>query len=204
MNNRMALALAVGGGYVLGRTRKAKLALGLGGLVLGRRLTLGPQGLARLVGERLLGSPQLQEAGDRFRQDLRGVGRAAADAVVTRQLDGLADRLHDRTLDVHDRLSARIGQDGAAAADDRGDGEEADDGDRRTSAKRTSGKRTTAGRPPAKRASGREPGKASAGKPAKKAADSKTTARKTASAARGATRKTTRAGGGGKGGGDRA
>ncbi|WP_031056012.1 hypothetical protein [Streptomyces ochraceiscleroticus] len=106
MNNRAALALAVAGGYVLGRTKKAKLALSVGGVVLGRRLQLDPQRLLGLVDERLKADPQLAELRDQLRDDLGGVGRAAASAFVSRRIDGLADSLHARTAGVQERLGS--------------------------------------------------------------------------------------------------
>ncbi|KNE79695.1 hypothetical protein ADZ36_26155 [Streptomyces fradiae] len=106
MNNRLAMTLAVGAGYLLGRTKKAKLALGVGGMVLGKRLNLNPQQLTGLLTEQLKNNPQLAEVRDQLRNDLQGVGRAAATAVVTRRLDALSDRLHDRTLGVRDELGA--------------------------------------------------------------------------------------------------
>ncbi|WP_030255053.1 hypothetical protein [Streptomyces violens] len=105
MNNRAALALAVAGGYALGRTKKAKLALTVGGVVMGRRLQLDPQRLLGLVDERLKADPQLAELRDQLREDLGGVGRAAAGAFVTRRIDGLADSLHARTAGVQERLT---------------------------------------------------------------------------------------------------
>ncbi|MGW8380358.1 DNA primase [Streptomyces sp. ODS28] len=108
MTNRMALALAVTGGYVLGRTKKMRLALGVGGMVLGRRLNLGPRQLAGMLGEQIKDNPQLAELGGQLREDLSGVGRAATGALVSRQLENLADSLHGRTEDIRDGLGAAI------------------------------------------------------------------------------------------------
>ncbi|MEU4348177.1 DNA primase [Streptomyces sp. NPDC023838] len=105
MNNRLAIGLAVGAGYVLGRTKKAKLAFGIGTMVLGKRLKLSPGALAEFAAGQLEHNPQFKEIGDQLRQDLRGVGKAATGALVNRQLEGIADRLHDRTLDVQDRIA---------------------------------------------------------------------------------------------------
>ncbi|EFL12919.1 hypothetical protein [Streptomyces sp. C] len=108
MTNRTALSLAVGAGYFLGRTKKARLALGLTTLVLGRRAAAGSAG--HLVGG-LRDHPRVKELRDQVRTDLRGVAPAAVGALVDRQLDALADRLHDRTLDLQDRLAALTGRD---------------------------------------------------------------------------------------------
>ncbi|MBD0418713.1 DNA primase [Streptomyces sp. TRM S81-3] len=103
--NRVGLGLAVGAGYLLGRTRKMKLAVAVGSMVAGKRLTTSPRAVADLVSRQLRDNPQFKELGDQLRQDLSGVGKAASGAVVERQLDALADRLHGRTAEVRDRLS---------------------------------------------------------------------------------------------------
>ncbi|WJV45275.1 DNA primase [Streptomyces flavofungini] len=103
--NRLAVGLAVGAGYLLGRTKKAKLAFAVGTMVAGRRLQLSPGALVGAVTRQLEDNPQFKEIGDQLKQDLRGVGKAATGSLLDRQLEGLADRLHDRTLDVRDRLS---------------------------------------------------------------------------------------------------
>ncbi|MFI6876667.1 DNA primase [Streptomyces sp. NPDC050400] len=102
--NRAALGLAVGAGYVLGRTKKMKLAFAVGTMVAGKRLKLSPSALADLVSQQLANNPQFKEIGDELRQDLRGVGKAASGALVERQIEGLAGRLHDRTRGVRDRI----------------------------------------------------------------------------------------------------
>ncbi len=127
MNNRLAMTLAVGAGYLLGRTKKAKLALGVGGMVLGKRLNLNPQQLTGLLTEQLRNNPQLAEVRDQLRNDLQGVGKAAATAVVTRRLDSLSDRLHDRTLGVQDKLGAVGGKVSGGPADDSADDRDEDE-----------------------------------------------------------------------------
>ncbi|MER5969990.1 hypothetical protein ABT112_09685 [Streptomyces sp. NPDC002055] len=104
MTNRLAVALAVTAGYVLGRTKKARLAIGVGSMVLGKRLNLSPQQLVGTLTEQLRANPQLAEVRDQLRTDLQGVGKAATSALITRQLNALADNLHGRTLDVRDRI----------------------------------------------------------------------------------------------------
>ncbi|MGW2231625.1 DNA primase [Streptomyces formicae] len=106
--NRLAVGLAVGAGYVLGRTKKAKFAFAVGSMVAGKKLHLSPKALGALVNQQLQNNPQFKEIGDQLRQDLRGVGKAATGSLVNRQLEGLADRLHDRTQGVQDRLSGVV------------------------------------------------------------------------------------------------
>ncbi|MGI5400858.1 DNA primase [Streptomyces sp. CA-135486] len=108
MNNKTALGLAMGAGYLLGRTKKGKLAVAVATLVAGKQLPLNPKALAGLVGQQLQDNPQFKEIGDQLREDLRGVGKAATGALVNRQLEGIADRLHERTLGVQDRLEGVV------------------------------------------------------------------------------------------------
>ncbi|MBC2865298.1 PE-PGRS family protein [Streptomyces mexicanus] len=119
--NRTALGLAVGAGYLVGRTRKLKAAVAVGSLVAGKKLNLSPRAVAELVNRQLKDNPQVKELGDQLRQDLRGAGKAASGAMVERQMTALADRLHDRTSRVRDQLSGAVPAGGGKGAEDRGD-----------------------------------------------------------------------------------
>ncbi|MGW0911325.1 DNA primase [Streptomyces sp. NPDC002784] len=103
--NRAGLGLAVGAGYLLGRTKKLKLAFAVGTLVAGKRMNLSPKMLADLASQQLRNNPQFKEIGDQLREDMRGVGKAASGAMLERKLDAFADRLHGRTAQVRDQLS---------------------------------------------------------------------------------------------------
>lgn len=103
--NRVGLGLAVGAGYVLGRTKKLKFAIAVGTAVAGKKMNLSPRALGDLLSQQLQNNPQFKEIGDQLREDMRGVGKAATGALVERQISGLADRLHGRTADVRDQLS---------------------------------------------------------------------------------------------------
>jgi len=103
--NRVALGLAIGAGYILGRTKHTKLALALGTLVAGKRMPPNPKALAELVNQQLRNNPQFKEIGDQLRQNLQGVGKAASGALVERQIEGLAERLHGRTDHAREQLS---------------------------------------------------------------------------------------------------
>ncbi|WP_447041319.1 DNA primase [Streptomyces sp. DSM 118878] len=211
--NRLAVGLAVGAGYVLGRTKKAKFAFAVGTMVAGKRLNLSPRALGSLVTQQLENNPQFKEMGDQLRQDLRGVGKAATGSLLNRQIEGLADRLHDRTLDVQDRIAGVVPEDtknlkGKVVGryehedDEDDEGEEHGEGqdrdreqDRKQDRKQKSAPRAATKKAPAKKA------------PAKKTAQ-KTTARKTtqkkSTAARDTARRATsaRSGGTSKGGRD--
>ncbi|MFF3987775.1 DNA primase [Streptomyces sp. NPDC001797] len=217
--NRMGLGLAIGAGYLLGRTKKLKMAVAVGSLVAGKRLNLTPKALLDLANQQLRDNPQFKEIGDQLRHDLRGVGKAASGAMVERQLGAFADRLHGRTSEVRDQLAGVVPDTGdLGLGGDRDDDEEpqeqaGDDRDERSERKapdredrsdrkapdragpdRKAPAKKAAEKPPAKKAAAK---KASAGKPpakkapAKKAAQGRTAAKKTAGQARA------------KGGGDR-
>ncbi|MER7093336.1 DNA primase [Streptomyces althioticus] len=216
--NRTGMGLAIGAGYLLGRTKKLKMALAVGGLVAGKKLNLSPRAVADLVSQQLRDNPQFKELGDQLRGDLRGVGKAASGALVERQISSLADRLHGRTAEVRGRLDGggedRDGTDESAGeepydeeTDDRGQddrepddsGEDRDDGGGRGSgpeagrtAKKAAKKAPAKKGPAAKKAA---PAKRAAGGPAKKAAAKKTAAKKTASASRGARSRSSKGGG---------
>lgn len=162
MNTRLTIGLAVGAGYVLGRTKKAKLAFAVGTMVAGRRMTAGPGAVGELITRQLRENPRFKELGDQLRGDLGGVGKAAAGALVMKRLDSLADRLHDRTLDVQDRIdgvtpgkSGESGDDGAGGDDARPDGDGDGDGDAEREEKRPA-KRSTARKSTARKSTARK------------------------------------------------
>lgn len=89
------VALGVAGGYLLGRTKKMKLALMLGGMVAGRRA--GGPGELLNQGTKLLGaSPELSQLVGDVRGRLLEAGKGAALAVATRQVEALTDRVGKR------------------------------------------------------------------------------------------------------------
>ncbi|MFF7647480.1 DNA primase [Streptomyces canus] len=124
--NRIGLGLAVGAGYFLGRTKKLKMAFAVGTLVAGKRMHLSPRAVADLVSQQLLKNPQFKEIGDTLREDLRGVGKAASGAMVERQIDAIADRLHGRTAQVRDQLSG-VAPDVPGLSDDEDEESEGDE-----------------------------------------------------------------------------
>ncbi|MFF6809694.1 DNA primase [Streptomyces sp. NPDC012403] len=188
--NRTGLGLAIGAGYLLGRTKKLKMALAVGGMVAGKKLNLSPRMVADVVSQQLRNNPQFKELGDQLRGDLRGVGKAASGALVERQLDSFADRLHGRTADMRDRLTGGGPKDDAEA-------EHAEDAE--AEAREPTEARESADEPAPERPAGKAPGKKAA--PVKKAAAKKTApakkaaAKKTAAASRGARSRTSKGGG---------
>jgi hypothetical protein len=94
MMSKARIGAAVVGGYVLGRRKKAKLALGLGLLLIGAGARR--QAFARALSE----TPIIGTVNERLRGELSGAGKAAATAVLTASADRLADAVHDRTVDL--------------------------------------------------------------------------------------------------------
>ncbi|MFI6804858.1 DNA primase [Streptomyces luteogriseus] len=212
--NRMGLGLAVGAGYLLGRTKKLKMAVAVGGLVAGKKLNLSPRMVAELLQQQLRNNPQFKEIGDQLREDLRGVGKAASGAMVERQLDALSDRLHGRTSQMRDQLTGAVpGGREDDEADDAYEDEEPEEDEPEDSASQEdeepedeesepAAKKAPAKRPSAKKAAKKAPAKKAAAKkaPAKKTAAKKTSAAKRAtSGSRGGSARSRLPKGGGEG-----
>jgi len=185
--NRVGLGLAVGAGYVLGRTKKMKLAFAVGTLVAGKRMQLSPRALADLVSGQLRDNPQFKEIGDQLREDLRGVGKAASGAMVERQMDALADRLHGRTAQVRDQLAGVLPDGSDLGADqDEADDENDEENDRETDEyDEDEAHEENGDEPEAEREDPEPPRKKAAAKkaPAKKTAAKKAPAKKSAAKA---------------------
>ncbi|MFE7232489.1 DNA primase [Streptomyces sp. NPDC057596] len=204
--NRTALGLAIGAGYVLGRTKKMKFAFAVGSLVAGKRMQLGPKALAELVNQQLRNNPQFKEIGDQLRQNLRGVGKAASGALVERQIEGLAERLHGRTDQVREQLSGVVPEtsdlsglhdeeeeaeeeeekEGAESAEVEGSGEASEDEE---APQREAAKNAPAKKRPAKQPAGTKAATAARTAPARKAAAAKGGARRAASGSAGERRR---------------
>ncbi|GAA2573515.1 hypothetical protein GCM10010304_11080 [Streptomyces roseoviolaceus] len=211
--NRMGLGLAVGAGYLLGRTKKLKMAAAVGGLVAGKKLNLSPRMVAELLQQQLRNNPQFKEIGDQLREDLRGVGKAASGAMVERQIDALADRLHGRTAQMRDQLTGAVpgGRDDDAEdaeyededeepedeepeADEPEDSGPDEDEGEEPAAKKAPAKKAPAKKAPAKKTAKKAPAKKA---PAKKAPAKKTAGRKAAAKKTTPARKATSGGRGG-------
>ncbi|GAA2915421.1 MULTISPECIES: DNA primase [Streptomyces] len=201
--NRMGLGLAVGAGYLLGRTKKLKMAAAVGGLVAGKKLNLSPRMVADLVQQQLRNNPQFKEIGDQLREDLRGVGKAASGAMVERQIDALADRLHGRTAQMRDQLTGAVPggrDDDAEDAEYEDEDEEPEDEEPEADEPEDSGPDEDEGEEPAakKAPAKKAPAKKTAKKaPAKKAPAKKTAGRKAAAKKTTPARKATSGGRGG-------
>lgn len=168
-DNKTAMAVAVAGGYILGRTKKAKLALAVGSYLAGRRFGLSPGQVLSQGLDRLQRTEQFQELSDQVRGELLTAGRAAVTAAANRRLTGFADALRDRTDALtsagrrdDDRDDGEYGARGNDKYDDRGYDDDSEDFEAeddesasappRKTAKKTAAKRTAAKKSPAKKA----------------------------------------------------
>ncbi|MGW4197569.1 hypothetical protein [Streptomyces sp. NPDC005004] len=188
MTKNAKIAVALVGGYVLGRTKKAKLALGLGMFLAGKKLDLDP----RRVGKLIANSPALGGLNDQVRSQLVDATRTAATEALTQRAAGLASSLARRTEALQDPTGATdaVRDDDGEAADDAEDSaESADSGDEGPARRTSSG---GSGRAPAKRARSSAEGGArrTAGTARKRTGAAKSAAGK-ASGARGAKKRTT-------------
>jgi hypothetical protein len=93
---RTAIAAAVAGGYVLGRTRKAKMAFAIGTFLAGRRFGLSPTALAAEGLRQLRESPQLADLREQMGGELLDAVRAAANTSADRRFAAFADTLRER------------------------------------------------------------------------------------------------------------
>lgn len=117
---KTAVATAVAGGYLLGRTKKAKLALGLVMLVAGKRLKLAPADLAAAGMRQVTDNVEFAALRDQLRDQLLGGVKTAAGAAMDRQVASLLGSLRERS----ESLSG-LGDTAEPAGGDEHEGEEA-------------------------------------------------------------------------------
>ncbi|MFE3599934.1 hypothetical protein [Streptomyces sp. NPDC059142] len=113
---KLALAAAVLGGYVLGRTKKGRLALAVATAVSGRGIGLDPRELAAEGARRLAEAPQVAGLKEQFREQGMTAAGSALSAVTDRAMGSLADTISGR--------AERLGDTDGEAGEDDEDGEE--------------------------------------------------------------------------------
>ncbi|MFI6348171.1 hypothetical protein [Streptomyces sp. NPDC050560] len=123
---KTAVLVAVAGGYLLGRTKKAKLALVLGSLLAGRRIGLDPQELLRKGAQKVAETPQFEELSEQIRDELVTAARSAVRAVADRRIDTFTDSLRQRSARLNGE-NGRNGEGGEDSADDQNGREDAAD-----------------------------------------------------------------------------
>lgn len=186
---KLALATAVLGGYVLGRSKKGRLALTVATVVAGRGLGFGPRELAAEGARRLADVPQVAQVQEQFREQGVEAVRGALSAVTDRGMGSLADVISGRTASISrkddeadegDEDEDRTLED----AEDESDEEEEQEEEEEEEPTPVRGRRKTA---PERRGTRAAPRKKA---PARKAPAKKTAAKKTAAPAKRAAKKT--------------
>ncbi|MEU6093435.1 ABC transporter substrate-binding protein [Streptomyces sp. NPDC047079] len=118
------LGAAVLAGYLLGRTKKAKLALSLGAMVAGSRVKPGQ------LGKLLEDSPLLGNVSEQVRTELAGASKTAATTLLSAKAENLADALHERTAGLRERPRGGGAADRERKGRDEGEPEGRDEGER--------------------------------------------------------------------------
>ncbi|MFE5614340.1 hypothetical protein [Streptomyces sp. NPDC056524] len=131
-------AAALVGGYLLGRTRKAKLAIGVGMFLAGRRLDLDP----RRIGKLLAASPVAGALSEQVRRELFEATKSAATQALTKRASGLADSLQERTRALGREDRDDTDTDDGREVEDAADGDGDVDGDQESSRPAASAKST--------------------------------------------------------------
>ena len=92
----LKLALAVIGGYLLGRTKKMKLAIMFGAALAGKKISTDPAQLLGQASKLIQASPELQKLDSAVRGRLLEAGKDAALAVASSRMEALTDNLVNR------------------------------------------------------------------------------------------------------------
>ena len=121
---KTALAASIAAGYLLGRGRKAKLAVALGACLASGRLRAKPGQLLSAGAEKMSDSPQLSQLADQLRGDLLNAGRYTLKAAMDKRLGTLADSLASRTESLSQVAEAAADQDQETRTRKRGPGAE--------------------------------------------------------------------------------
>ena len=96
MKCRVQVGLALAGGYLLGRTKKMKLALILAGVTAGRGLPTRPAELLKQGSDAMRSSPELTKLVEQARGGLVDAGKSAAIAAASSRMESVSDRLSQR------------------------------------------------------------------------------------------------------------
>jgi hypothetical protein len=144
MNSGMQAGLAMAAGYLLGRTRKLKLALTVGGLVAGRRLGSGGDLLKQAV-TGLQSSPQAQRLKGEVRQQLFDAGKTAAVTAASGTLGRLASRVRPSDDSA-----------GASSSDEGGESEEREESPRRSPSRKAAARTSTPRKSPPRKSAPRK------------------------------------------------
>ncbi|MGW4800805.1 hypothetical protein ACWEPC_51140 [Nonomuraea sp. NPDC004297] len=98
MKDRVRVALVLAAGYYLGRRHKLRFAAGLAVAGLAGAMRRSDRGNLLEQGLKALGSsPEIEKLTGRLRGELLEVGKAAAIAATSRQIDSLTEKVQGRS-----------------------------------------------------------------------------------------------------------
>src|SRR5215213_5653255 len=96
MDAKSNVAAAVAAGYLLGRTKKLKLAITVGSVLAGQRISTNPQKLLKGASGLVQNNPALSALQTELRGRAFDAAKGAAVAVATNRIDKLTDTLRTR------------------------------------------------------------------------------------------------------------
>ena len=193
--------MGVAAGYLLGRTKKMRLAITLGSMLAGRRVASNPIGLVRQASEVVEKNPQLAELQQRITGELFDAARSAAITSASSRLesanrallsrrsnddeaddeyddyDGEDEQYDDADEDYEDDADEDDSEDDAEDDEDESDEGDEDESDEGDEPKGSRSRRTSSRRPAKKSPAKKSPARKSA---AKKPTAKKSTAEKSA------------------------
>jgi hypothetical protein len=172
------VAAAVAGGYLLGRTKKLKLAVTLAGLLAGRKLAADPKAI---VGKIVDGNPELEHLRGQLSDGLTGAAKELAMATAASRLESMTDAIQGASEDTDSDQEDEFDEpeDEAGEPEDEADEQDEDSG----TTKKAASKKSSAAK---KSSSARKSSAAKKSGPAKKATSRrKSSSKKAASSAGG-------------------
>lgn len=95
MKTGARVAVAIGAGYVFGRTRKMRLAMMAAAASATGILANPPREVVERLMRRALSSPEINEISESVRGDLAGAAKSAAFSAATSRIEALNQRLRD-------------------------------------------------------------------------------------------------------------
>jgi hypothetical protein len=125
MNSTGKVAAAIAAGYLLGRTKKLKLAITVGGLLAGKRIATDPRELVQQALGVIENNPELAKLSDQVRGRLVDAGKEAAVAAASSQLNRVSDSIRTRT----DRMKGVPGMADVAGRSEDGHVEDSEGGE---------------------------------------------------------------------------
>jgi hypothetical protein len=96
MDAKQKVAAAVAAGYLLGRTKKLKLAITVGSVLAGQRISTNPQKLLKGASGLVQNNPALSALQTELRGRAFDAAKGAAVSVATSRIDKLTDSLRTR------------------------------------------------------------------------------------------------------------